>query len=421
MHSRITGTEENALLRVLEITRRLGGSFEVSELLGAVVDAALDLLSADRGTVFLYDAETDELYSSIATGEKQIRFSAKRGIAGECAQGREVINVPDCYSDPRFNPEVDRKTGYRTRCLLSIPLVSYDGALVGVLQVLNKMPDGVFNESDEQIALALAAQCAVAIKRAVQIEEHLIKEKLERDLALAREIQAGVLPTEMPVVPGYDVAGWSQSADETGGDIYDLIADETDGHLTVLMGDATGHGIGPALSVTQVRAMVRMSMRLGAGLTPMFTHVNNQLCDDLPANRFVTAFLGVLEPETHTVRYHAGGQGPLLVYRAAKNACEWLDASTFPMGIVSDTDFPEPDPIVLEPGDVLALISDGIYEYADAMGDQFGEPKTGEVVAANSTQPMAELIETIRAEVARFADGAPQNDDMTIVLIRRLP
>ena len=418
MHSRLTGTEENALLRVLEITRQLGGSFELHELLGQVVEAALDLLSADRGTVFLYDCDTDELYSSVATGEQQIRFSAKRGIAGECAQTQEVINVPDCYADPRFNPEVDRKTGYRTRCLLSIPMVDYDGALVGVLQVLNKMPEGIFGESDEQIAKALAAQCAVAIKRAVLIEEHLIKEKLERDLALAREIQAGALPAEMPEVAGYDVAGWSLSADETGGDIYDLFNDDK-GHLTVLMGDATGHGVGPALSVTQVHAMVRVCKRLGADLGPMFTHINNQLCDDLPANRFVTAFLGVLDPTTHTVRYHAGGQGPLLVYRAATGACEWLDASTFPMGIVADVDFDEPNPIRLRPGDVLGLISDGIYEYADHSGEQFGEDRVGEVIAKNHNADMADLVTILRHAVEVFAQGAPQNDDMTIVFLRR--
>ncbi len=414
----MSSTEEGALLRVLEVTRQLGGSLELHDLLGQVIDAARDLLSADRGTVFLFDDKTNELYSTVATGAKQIRFPADRGIAGECAQGMAIVNVSDAYNDPRFNADVDRKTGYHTRCILSVPLMDHDNALVGVLQLLNKMPEGVFDDHDEQIAQALAAQCAVAIKRAVLIEEHLVKEKLERDLALAREIQSRVLPGDMPQIAGYDLAGWSRSAEETGGDIYDLI-ELPGGGLTVLLGDATGHGIGPALSVTQVRAMVRMAVRLGASLGDVVTHVNNQLCDDLPTNRFVTAFFGELDPADHTFRYHAGGQGPILHYHAASDECEWLDASTFPLGIMPDMPLDEPKPLTLEPGDIVGLISDGIYEYANHGGEQFGDARVAELLLDFREQPMDKLILRLREAVADFARGAPQEDDMTIVFVKR--
>lgn len=410
--------EQHVLWRILEVTRQLGAPLDLSQLLEQVVEAARDVLKADRGTVFLYDDQTEQLHSTVATGSKEIRFAATAGIAGQCAQTRSVINVPDCYADPRFNQEIDRKTGYRTRCSLTVPLIGYDDSLVGVLQLLNKHGECPFDEADEQLCLALGAQCAVALQRARLIEEHLVKEKLERDLALAREIQSRVLPVEVPQVGGYEIAGWSDPADETGGDIFDII-DLPDDRLALLMGDATGHGIGPALSVTQVRAMVRMANRLEGGLDSIVTHVNNQLADDLPANRFVTAFFGVLHGPEHRVDYHAAGQGPILHYHAAEDRCEWVGASTFPLGIMPDMPLDAPPPLAMAPGDVLGLLSDGIYEYADAQGNQFGEAGVGRVVQAHHHGSMAGLIERVREAVAAHANGAPQADDMTIVFVRR--
>src|SRR6185369_9443344 len=129
---------------------------------------------------------------------------------------------------------------------------------------------------DVTIATALAAQCAVALQRVRMFSEIMVKQKMERELAVAREIQMRVLPSVMPEVSGYDVAGWCRPADETGGDIFDLIP-AAGGGLMLLLGDATGHGIGPALSVTQVRAMLRVAMRLGADLGSAYTHINDQL------------------------------------------------------------------------------------------------------------------------------------------------
>jgi phosphoserine phosphatase RsbU/P len=411
------GPEE--LEELLEVTRLLAAPFDLSTMLAAVVDAARKVLRAERGSVFLYDATSNELVLKVATDLAPIRIPADRGIVGQCAQTRRLINVRDCYADARFNPDVDRKSGYRTRCMLSMPLINHEDELIGVLQILNRH-EGTFDRHDEKVASALAAQCAMALHRVQMTETRLLTEKLDREIAVAREIQMSALPKEMPQVPGYDGAGLFRPTDQTGGDLFDFVR-LPDSRLFLLLGDATGHGIGPALSATQVRAMIRVGLRLGAGLDEVYTHVNNQLVDDLPADRFVTAFLGVLDTATHGVSFHAGGQGPLLHFRAASGSIDWHGPSTFPMGALPQTRLEQARHLTLEPGDVLALISDGIYEYENPAGEQFGEDRVAAVIRETHSQPMKDAVARLLAAAREFGGTAAQADDVTIVLIRRLP
>ena len=223
-----------------QLAHALASPITVEQILQKVIAAALHVLDAERGSVFLYDAKTHELYTKVSTGANDggapgkpirktppsaqptiihdIRFSADKGIAGETLRQRRPINVPDCYADPRFNPDLDRGTGYVSHCLLSVPLLGIDDSQVGVLQVLNKR-DGAFSQEDKQVAIILAAHCAVALQRAVLIQEYLVKQKMEQDLALAREIQLASLPKALPVLEGYEMATWFNPAEETGGNV----------------------------------------------------------------------------------------------------------------------------------------------------------------------------------------------------------
>ena len=305
--------KEQALQQILDVTRKLAAPYDLDTMLSEVVDAARSILHADRGTVFLYDADSDELVVRVGTGLDSIRMPAYKGIVGESAQTRKLINVPDCYADDRFNRDIDKQTGYRSRCMLTIPLIGYEDSLVGVLQILNKT-DGVFDEQDEFIASALAAQAAVVLHRVKVTETMIATEKLDREITVARDVQLGTLPKQMPEVPGYNVGGVFSPTDQTGGDLYDFVPLSSH-QLFLLMGDATGHGIGPALSATQVRAMLRVALRLGANLDDAFVHINDQLVQDLPDDRFVTGFFGLLDAEKHTVQFHSGGQGPIMHFR----------------------------------------------------------------------------------------------------------
>ncbi|AUX46284.1 protein phosphatase [Sorangium cellulosum] len=413
--------DASSLILILDVSRKLAAPCDLTELLGLIIQTGREVIGADRGSVFLYDEEAKELYSRVATGETQIRVSIDKGIAGECARKRQTILVEDCYKDPRFNPEIDRRTGYHTKSLITVPLIGLDDKLVGVLQMLNSRA-GSFGPDERDVAELLAAQAAVAVQRTLLLEERMIKIKLEHDLTIAREIQQNVLLRRLPRCPGYSLSVFSKPADDTGGDIYDVIrlderADMSP--LLLLLADAAGHGIGPALSVTQFRAMLRIGLRLSADMEALLHHINQQLIEDLPGDRFITAFLGILDPATHQVRYHAAGQGPLLHYRAAEGQVVWRDPSTTPLGMFMDLDLAPTPPLVMAPGDLLVLLTDGFYEYQDAAGQVFGKERVGDLIHRLHHRPTSDILGALLAEVRRFAGTAKQIDDLTALLVKR--
>ena len=401
---------------ILAVAAKLAAPFDLRTMLREVVEAAKHVLAAERGTVWLYDAQADELLLEVATDVDPIRIPAGKGLVGSCARTRELINVRDCYSDPRFDSGTDQRTGYRTRCMLTLPLVDHKGVLVGVMQVLNKR-DGVFETADERLATVLAAQCAIALQR-VRMTEALIEgEKMRQQLEMARVVQMSLLPSTMPSVPGYDVYGTFRPADLCGGDTFDLAMIEQG--LLVVLGDATGHGIAPALSVTQMQAMLRMAFRMGADLETAFLQVNNQLEDYLPDDRFVTAFIGLLDPHGHKLRFLSGGQAPIIVFDGATRECRRYLPTGFPLAAMPLRSARAATAIDMAPGDILVLLSDGIYEYRNAGNEEFGEMRVEALLRRHHAAPAAELAARILAGVQAFAGDAVQEDDMTVLLVKR--
>ncbi len=418
MDAREYESQIDHLSTLLEVSKQLGASTELVPLLEAVERATLEVLGCERATVFLYDPGSDELYSKVATGATDIRFSARMGIAGEAAQTRSVINVPDAYADARFNPEVDKKTGFRTRNLLTFCMAGHDDRVVGVLQALNKR-DGAFSTADEEVALTLSSLAGVAVQRQILLDEYAEKQRLQRDLAVARDIQQSLLPAAAPAIDGYDIAGWNKPADETGGDCYDFVplADDSWG---LMLADATGHGIGPALVVSECRALLRAAIATPEDLAPGMQRANALLSEDMTVGRFVTTFFGVLDPRTHQVVYVSAGHGPLLHYRASTRERVSAVASTLPMGIVPDLDTTLPVPFELAPGDVLLLITDGFFEWANLQGELYGTDRVFDLVESNPRLSSADLISALHDAVLQFGQGVAQADDLTAIAVRRL-
>lgn len=415
----------SALPRILEISRRLAASADLHEILSLIIDALRDVLEAERATVFQCDSKTQELITTVAHGTNEIRVPISSGLAGECARTRHIIRVDDAYADARFNTAIDQRTGFRTRSLLCIPLVDHDGELVGVAQVLNKREGGEagpFTADDEQVASALAAHAAVALRRGRLIEDRLERRKLEQELEVARLIQQSSFPSEIPQPRGFEIAAWNQPATQTGGDAYDVITASDGSRIILLMADATGHGVGPALSVTQLRSMLRMAVRLGAHVEEIAQHANAQLGQDLPSGRFITAWFGELDAAGGTLRSLSAAQGPLLLARASTGEVSEVDTDLMPLGLGEVLHEGAGQTIDMRPGDVFAVISDGIFEARNASNMDFGIERTIALLR-NAVQKRASaqsIIDDIRTAVTEFLGTCPASDDQTTIIVRRM-
>jgi len=407
--------------RILEISKALAATGDRDELLTRIIDFSLDLLHVERGTLFLYDEDNHELVAKIATGVEEIRVPADKGFCGECIRTGSTIVIPDAYADGRFNPDVDKKTGFVTRNIMSIPLHGYDDRLVGVLQVLNRK-DGGFEDYSIMLAEMLAAQAGVVIQKANLIEHLLKKQEMERAMQIARDIQQTLLPKKAPEIPGYDVAGLADPADETGGDFFDYIQ-LPDGKWAFAVADATGHGIGPALVISETRAIMRACAMLEEGcdisVAGIINTANRILCDDLDGSSFVTCFLGVLDPEKNTLTYISAGHGPLLFYDAKADSFDEVSATGLPLGIMDEASLEKPTVFKMDEGNMAIITTDGMFEAANDNKEQFGIERVIAHFSSNRGMSSAELLSTIRQEVATFAK-AEQDDDITAIVIKKV-
>ena len=405
-----------SLVQILEIMHRLAAPEAMPELLREIIEVGKVAIVAEAGVLWLLERHSGELVMVAPARETPERLALGEGWAGLCARDEAISNITEVREDARFQEHPVHVTGFETRSLLNVPIVGQDQTLLGVMQWLGQHP-GQFDEHDEWVGPALAAQAAVAIQHAYMTDELLANAILQQEVAVAREIQMSTLPRSLPDVSGYDLHGHFLPTDHTGGDLYDL--EVLDGRLFMLLGDATGHGFGPALSATQLQAMLRVAFRLGADLDGAYRHVNNQMAEDLPDDRFITAFMGFLDAESHRVSYHSAGQGPILHWHAAEGRCEWHKPTSFPVGVMELSDTDAARELDLAPGDILGLISDGVYEFARADGAQFGESGVAAVFADHHEGPMAELGQALVDAAFAFGAGAAQADDITLVLVKR--
>lgn len=421
--------DAQAVERILAAAASLASSSDLDDVLARIIDALRDTLDAERASVFQHDPEAAEFFATRAHGlPKSLRLAEDAGILGKAAAARGVISTADAYADPAFNRDVDALTGFRTRCLLTVPLLDHDDKLVGIAQVLNKRSGPVascgwpvFTARDEAIAAHLAAQAAIALRRAALLAAERRGQQLEADVAIARRIQLAALADDLPEIPGYDLAAVSRPADAAGGDAYDVLATDDPPGAMLFMADAAGHGVGPALSVTHALAMLRMGRRLGADYRTILGNINDQLADDLPTGRFVTAFLGLLDTRGHTIDYVAAGHAPSILVRAGSPDPVLLGATAMPLGVESDLRADAPDPVALGPGDMLILLSDGYHEPRDASGVPVGAERIARMAYDHIARPAAEILAGIDELVAGHLDGASAPDDQTAIIIKRLP
>jgi phosphoserine phosphatase len=408
---------EAQMRMVLDISRLLAVPTDLDALLQHLAEACTELLGCERSSIFLHDPARNELWTKVALKSPPIRVPSHIGIVGHSFSHNQVVQVPDPYGDPRFNPEPDRRTGFVTRNLVGAPMKDLDGRPLGVIEAINKL-DGPFSAEDVALLQLLAEQAGVAIQRHNLQQAALEIVALRHEMDLARRTQEALIPKHPPVFPGYDAGGWTHPASTTGGDCFDLWK-MPDGRLGLFLADASGHGLAPALIVSQARTIVRTLSDIEPYPHRVLGRANARLIEDLEWGQFVTAFLGFLSPDG-VLHWSSAGHGPSMLRPTCGAPIELLEPPLQPLGLMSDWADVAPPPARIGPSGSLVLISDGVFEATNPAGEQVGIDR---IVATLDDQPdtctPGEIIAAVRAAVRTFQADTEAEDDQTLVVVQR--
>jgi phosphoserine phosphatase len=432
-HHDLRGEQTRMWNVLLDFARSMTRVMDIEDVFEQIVTTAAQLTCSRRVSLMLPDEGQEHLTMAHDIGvDDAVRASVRLPI-GEAVAGKAFATGRLMTNETRGG---DGDDSYCGDSFVSMPITTSCADItdhrVGVLNITNRFGDRPFEEWEIEFIDILGSVAGSVIDDTLwrRARESLLK--FERDLQLARKIQQNSLPARLPDLPGYDLAAWSEPAEETGGDAYDMIgcahpgAEETaspaEGTATravVLLADAVGHGVGPALAVTQVQAMLRMAVRTGSRLSTIVRNMNEQLLGDMPSGRFITAWFADVDAVSHTITSLSAGQAPILRYRAAEGAVDLLRTDTIPLGIDGELDLAEPTAHPMAVGDIVAAISDGVCEARNPSGECFGRHRLTDLIVANHDRPAAEILAAMRTALAAFSADAPADDDRTAVIVKR--
>ena len=412
LHTRIT-RQARTLLLLNEIARELTSILNLDELLKRIAELLRRLIDYQMFSILLVDP----------TGEKlQHRFSQRfeerlhlkhdiplgRGVVGYAAQGKEAVLVPDVAKSTRYiavNPE--------TRSELAVPLI-YQEKVIGVLD-LEHMRRGYFTEDHKRILTTLAAQLAIAIENARLYEEIARQEtRLERELALARELQFRLLPHSLPKMKSLDVQAKFVPARAIGGDLYDFLPYSLS-RLGIAIGDVSGKGAPAAIYAALVSGILRSHAPIEPGPAEMLSAINLSLAERRIAAQFVSIIYAVWDDERRTLLVANSGLPRPLYCHDGK--IEPIEVTGLPLGLFDEADYDELQ-FKARPGDMFVFFSDGILDARNRDGHSFGSARVEAIVANCAAKSADCVVKEIFKAVTEHAAGVDTFDDQTVVAIK---
>src|SRR5436190_1706193 len=401
---------------VLDVASLLAMTADLDALLTRICTAGTSLASCERASIFLHDPKTGELWTKVALGAKEIRVPSTAGIVGHVFQTNETLLVAEPYADSRFNREVDKRNGFITRNLLTVPVKNLERRQIGVLQAVNRI-GGAFSETDITVMELLADQAGVAIQR-YRLQMEVVKAAgLHHEMELAQKVQMALIPASPPEVPGLCAVGWAQTASVTGGDAYDLWT-MPDGRMGIFLGDASGHGIAPALVVSQARTLIRALSEINCDPLWLLSRVNARLASDLEPGMFVTAFMGCVGGDG-ALKWSSAGHGPFFLRPNRDASVRVMEPLGPPIGVLPELNCDAAPDLPLDPGGSLVVMSDGVFEARSPRGELFDVDRVISLLDQTRHAPPQQQIAAVREAMFNWQGKVEPVDDQTVVIIQR--
>ena len=394
-----------------EIGKKISSSLDLNEVLDSIIDSLRKVVDYDAAGIYLIDPVDQHIKRETTRGyppamEAKVRLKVGEGVMGWVAKTGKGEIVPDVSQDSRY---VMAKED--TKSEIAAPLIS-EGKVIGVFNLESEKLNA-YDEDDLLLLTTFASQAAVAVENALLHEEVTKKRLLDKDLALARQIQRTFLPKFRPRIPGFDISGINLPSQEVGGDYYDFVR-ITDEQWGLVVGDVSGKGISASLIMASFRASLIAEIRNNYSIGEILKKVNNLLYESTEEDKFVSAIYGVLDTVKRVFTYaNAGHNPPILLKR--EDRVEYLDRGGIVLGWLYNSTYQE-ERVRLDSGDVLVMYTDGVTEAANQQGEEFGMERLLDVVKGNLDLTARALRVKIVEEVRRFAPF--QGDDLTIVVVK---
>jgi len=407
----------NQLSLLFEATRLLNSTLDLAELLELILKIARTEVKAERGTVFLVDKYREELWSIAASGldHQEIRIPFGKGIAGQVAVSGELVNTEDAYALPSFDRTLDQRLNFRTKSLLILPIRHHSGEIVGVLQLLNAQ-SGKFSPEDIGFLTKLSGHMAMALENAQLHRDTLEKQRMERELSLARSIQQRLLPDAPPVVPGYDIAVLSDFCFDVAADYYDFI-NLGPQSLLLVSAEVEGKGVSSALIMANLQATLRALVMHLHSLEVLAFSLNEMLYSYTRAGKHLSVFLGLVDTRRNILQYVNAGHVPPILVKGNTGEVKLLEEGGTVIGLFPQADYSR-GTIKLEKDDLLVCTTDGIIHISDEQKHEYGARRLTDFVRRNRERTAQGMVDAVLAELSAYSTASMNDDDKVLIALK---
>jgi sigma-B regulation protein RsbU (phosphoserine phosphatase) len=398
-----------------DLARAISISHDSDQIIKTIVSISVKAVGSEEVSITMVDQEemvpTGTLMFERKAGDNSKHYHLNRNMLGCMCHEKRAFMINDPANDPLFR---GTPVTEGLRNFLCVPLMM-GAELIGVLSAYNKIT-GDFNSDDQRILAIIATQSAQVLEKARLESEARINDRIREDMRLAELIQEGLLPKGSPEITGYDVAGATHAAGHVGGDYYDFIPLK-DNRWAFALGDVSGKGVPAALLMANLQATLRGQVLQGTSCHQCLTNCNRLMYLSTTHDRFATLFYGRLDVRSNVLTYcNAGHERPYLLARNGEN--NRLTAGGLAVGILEEFEYQD-DIVILQPGDMVVVFSDGVTDMINSRDEAFGEKNLEKLLENNQDLTAKGLVEKIIAEVKVHAGDEPAFDDVTVVVIKK--
>ncbi|HTT63339.1 MAG TPA: SpoIIE family protein phosphatase [Bryobacteraceae bacterium] len=389
--------------------QELAGRGKLADLFPLILDLAIEGVGAQRGVVMTLEGQSLEVKANKGEG-----FRISSAVRDRVINEKASVLVRDAQLDEAFRDRMSI-VEQKVRTLMAVPLQT-ETRTIGLIYVDSPNMFRAFTKDDLSLLTVMANVAAIRIEHARLSEVEEMERRMARDLEQAAEIQRSFLPAKAPQVTGAELAGYNAACRTVGGDYYDFFS-YPNGRVAMVLGDVSGKGMPASLMMMGLQARVQVLADEPQNLAAVMNRLNKITCKNCPSNRFITFFFCVLDPATGELGYCSAGHNPPVIVRAG-GGVDYLDGGGPPLGILSMANYSEYRAKV-EPGDTLAIYSDGVTEATNSENEEFGDERFATVLTANRQRSAPEIVAAVNQALTEFAAGSPQADDITLIVARR--